>query len=86
MPTFNKYLDENQLIAEATERCELMDVVNFASTYYVGTRVFKPLLAKALNIDVNVADPNMEWNKWFANLPAWGDYGTQKLFVFKKRA
>jgi hypothetical protein len=26
----------------------------------------------------------MEWNRWFAQLPAWGDYGTQKLFVFRK--
>lgn len=28
--------------------------------------------------------PNMEWNRWFAQLPSWGDYGTQKLFVFRK--
>ena len=26
-----------------------------------------------------------EWNRWFAQIPAAGDYGTQKLFVFRKR-
>jgi hypothetical protein len=85
MPPFNKYLDEDQLISEATKNCNLIDVINFASTYFVGTRVLKPLLAKALNVDVDVADPNMEFNKWFANLPAWGDFGTQKLFIFNKK-
>ncbi len=85
IPAFNLYLDENQLISEASKRCDLIDVINFASTYYVGTRVFKPLLAKALNIDIDVADPKMDFNKWFSNLPSWGDFGTQKLFIFEKR-
>jgi hypothetical protein len=62
-----------------------MDIVNFASTYYVGTRVLKPLLNQALGSVVDVANPNMEWNRWFSQLPASGDYGTQKLFVFRKR-
>jgi len=62
-----------------------MEMVNFSSTYYIGTRVLKPLLIKALSADIDVADPDMEWNRWFAQLPAWGDYGTQELFIFKKR-
>jgi hypothetical protein len=32
-----------------------------------------------------VADPEIEWNRFFSQLPEWGDYGTQKLFVFRKR-
>ena len=60
-------------------------LVDFASTYYVGTRVLKPLLAQATGAPVDVADPASEWNRWFASLPAVGDYGTQKLFVFRKR-
>ena len=35
-------------------------------------------------IDVDVADPNLQWNRWFAQIPAAGDYGTQKLFVMRK--
>jgi len=85
MPLFNNYLDETQVIQSMSPELELMEIVNFASTYFVGTRVLKPLLIKALSSNVNVVDPNMEWNRWFSQLPAWGDYGTQKLFVFKKK-
>lgn len=85
IPKFNNYLDEDKLISEASKCCDLIEIINFASTYYVGTRVFKPLLAKALKIDIDIADPKMEFNKWFSNLPAWGDFGTQKLFIFEKR-
>jgi ubiquinone/menaquinone biosynthesis C-methylase UbiE len=85
MPPFNQYLDENQVFETTAGELELLDVVNFASTYYVGTRVLKPLLDRALGGVIDVANPNMEWNRWLSQLPAWGDYGTQKLFVFRKR-
>ena len=63
---------------------QLIEISNFSSTYYVGTRVLKPLLIHALGVDIDVSDPSMEWNRWFSQLPPWGDYGVQKLFVFKK--
>jgi len=63
---------------------QLIEISNFASTYYVGTRVLKPLLALATKAPLNVADPGAQWNRWFSALPSAGDYGTQKLFVFKK--
>jgi ubiquinone/menaquinone biosynthesis C-methylase UbiE len=84
MPPFNTYLDEAQVIAALAPSFELLELVNFASTYFVGTRVLKPLLAEALGGRVNVADPDLHWNRWWATLPSWGDYGTQKLFVFRK--
>jgi SAM-dependent methyltransferase len=82
MPGFNNYLDQERLIAETSGDFEAVEVIDFASTYYVGTRVLKPLLIQALGVKV---DPNLEWNRWFAQLPAAGDYGTQKLFVFRRR-
>jgi SAM-dependent methyltransferase len=85
MPSFNNYVDEELVLAETAGTMDLIEVVNFASTYYVGTRVLKPLLIRALNINVDVADPEMHWNRWFSQLPAAGDYGTQKLFVLRKR-
>lgn len=85
MPDFNSYLDEEKVIAELHVDCRLEELVNFASTYYVGTRLLKPLLAQATGAPLDVADPRSELNRWFASLPAWGDYGTQKLFVFRKR-
>ena len=84
MPPFNQYLDEDQVISAVANEMQLVELSNFASTYYVGTRVLKPLLAQASNVPLNVADPNAEWNRWFSQLPAAGDYGTQKLFVFRK--
>ena len=83
MPSFNHYVDEDKLV-EATSDLRLLEVANFSSTYYVGTRVLKPLLIQALGAEINVADPNMHWNRWFAQLPSGGNYGTQKLFVFQK--
>jgi len=85
MPGFNSYLDEQKVIDFMAEELELMELVNFASTYYVGTRVLKPLLARALGGKMDPANPNAELNRWFSMLPAYGDYGTQKLFVFRKR-
>jgi ubiquinone/menaquinone biosynthesis C-methylase UbiE len=84
MPPFNQYLDQDQVIAALNGEAHLVELSNFASTYYVGTRVLKPLVAQAAHAPVSVADPNSEWNRWFAQLPAVGDYGTQKLFVFRK--
>jgi len=84
MPPFNQYLDQEKVIAALSGEAELLELSNFASTYYVGTRLLKPLLAQATRAPVSVADPNAEWNRWFAQLPPAGDYGTQKLFVFRK--
>jgi 2-polyprenyl-3-methyl-5-hydroxy-6-metoxy-1,4-benzoquinol methylase len=84
MPPFNQYLDEDKVIAAVRGEAKLLEISNFASTYYVGTRVLKPLLAQVTHAPVSVADPNAEWNRWFSQLPPAGDYGTQKLFVFQK--
>jgi ubiquinone/menaquinone biosynthesis C-methylase UbiE len=85
MPAFNNYLDQDEVAKAVEPRLRLVEISNFASTYFVGTRVLKPLLDRALGGGVNVASPDMEWNRWFAQLPAAGDYGTQKLFVFEKK-
>jgi ubiquinone/menaquinone biosynthesis C-methylase UbiE len=84
MPPFNQYLDQDAVVEALAPHLQLVDIADFASTYYVGTRVLKPLIIRALGAGLDVADPEAEWNRWFAQLPAWGDYGTQKLFVFKK--
>jgi ubiquinone/menaquinone biosynthesis C-methylase UbiE len=84
IPPFNEYLDQEKVVEELRGKMKLIEISNFASTYYVGTRVLKPLLGKATDAPLDVADPNAEWNRWFATLPAGGDYGTQKLFIFEK--
>ena len=85
MPPFNHYLDEQKVIGELSDSFYLVELVNFASSYYVGTRVLKPLLAKVTGAGIDVANPLAEWNRWFAAMPAVGDYGTQKLFVMQRK-
>ncbi len=84
MPPFNLYIDQDQVIDAVSSTLRINEVVDYASTYYVGTRVLKPLLIQSLGANIDVANPSMEWNRWFSQLPAFGDYGTQKLFVFQK--
>lgn len=85
IPPFNEYLDEERVIAELAPRMDLVEVVNFASSYFVGTRVFKPLLTGLSKKPVDVISPDLEFNRFCSMMPAVGDYGTQKLLVFKKR-
>ena len=85
MPSFNNYLDEEKLVKEADKLFEIQEIDNFSSTYYLGTRFLKPLLSRALGGAVDVANPDMEWNRLFAVVPPWGNYGVQKLFVLKKK-
>ncbi len=85
MPAFNNYLDEGRVREGLAGSCELLAVRDFASTYYVGTRVLKPLLARLADKPEQIANPLCELNRWLALLPAAGDYGTQKLFVFRKK-
>lgn len=85
MPGFNTYLDEDAVVEAVRPTLDLVEIVNFASTYFVLTRVVKPLLAGASGAPVHVNDPACEFNRWASAAPAWGDYGTQKLFVFRRR-
>ena len=84
MPAFNNYLPEKQVVDALAGELDLVEIVDFASTYYVGTRLLKPLLTRALGGDIDVASPSMHWNAWLAQFPSVGDFGTQKLFVFRK--
>jgi ubiquinone/menaquinone biosynthesis C-methylase UbiE len=87
MPAFNRYLDEDKVRDALESEMELLEIHDFSSSYYVGTRVLKPLLAKALGeaAGVDVAKPDMHWNRFFSKLPPAGDYGVQRLFVLRKR-
>jgi ubiquinone/menaquinone biosynthesis C-methylase UbiE len=82
MPAFNLYLTDSVF-----DGCGLEPVkkVDFSSTYFLGTRVLKPLITRLINNGANAADPESEINKLFSKLPAHGDYGIQKMFVFTKR-
>jgi ubiquinone/menaquinone biosynthesis C-methylase UbiE len=84
MPPFNNYLDVDAVVEAAGPDLKLVELRDFASSYYVATRVLKPLLARVAGAGIDVADPLSEWNRWASMLPVCGDYGTQKMFVFRK--
>ncbi|MBR0713029.1 class I SAM-dependent methyltransferase [Bradyrhizobium liaoningense] len=84
-PQFNNYVDAELMRTAASDLVVLEEISNFASTYFVGTRVLKPLLAGLIGNKVDPSRPDMEWNRFFATLPSGGDYGTQKLFVFRRK-
>jgi len=81
-PWHNLYLDESRLLSVSRPYFELERVVNFSSTYYVGSRVLYPFLVgnneKRIRHDFIL-------NKIFLALPAVGPYGVQKLFVLRRR-
>ncbi len=81
IPDFNVYLDEDEIVSALQPRARLIGIQNFSSTYFVGTRIIKPLLCKP----EEAVNPNSEWNRFFSMLPPFGDYGTQKLFIWLKK-
>ena len=85
VPSFNTYLDQKKVATALRGHADLLDIANYTSTYFVGTRVLKPLLIKALSLNADPSDPGMEWNRLFSLAPSIGDYGTQKIFIFRKK-
>jgi len=85
MPPHNLYLDQERVAEAVADVLDLEEISDFASSYYVATRFLKPLLAAAAGADVDVSDPGAELNRWAATLPPAGDYGTQKLFLLRRR-
>jgi SAM-dependent methyltransferase len=84
MPSFNLYLDQGRVLDALAGEVEVEAIGDFASSYYVATRLLKPLLAARAEVAVDVADPDAEFNRWAAMLSPAGDYGTQKLFVLRR--
>ena len=62
VPAFNLNIDEELARTAAPDLLDLEEISNFSSTYFVGTRVLKPLLARALGESVDPARPDMDWN------------------------
>lgn len=80
-PWFNLYFDDNKVVAFMKKsNMENIGIVNFSSTYYIGSRVLQPFI-----IGKN-KEPryDSEINRLFSILPSYGDYGTQKLYHFRK--
>lgn len=80
-PWHNLYIDENAFIKEVSDIFKVVDILNFSSTYYIGSRVIQPFAKKIMS---QSPDYLSEINRLFMQLPSYGDYGIQKLFIFRK--
>ena len=76
MPPFNDYLNLDRMAQETGNIFEIKETVHFVSTYYVDTRVFKPLLTQLLDKAIDIKNLLMEWNHFLSQLRCCGDYGT----------
>lgn len=76
----NCYLDEKEFLNFAQPHFEIKKISRFSSTYYVLTWVIYPFLVRNGQRDYNGL-----LHRLSANLPQFGDWGLQKLFVLKKR-
>jgi len=76
----NHYVDEDDLLSFAAPYFEVKKIKRFSSTYYVMTWVMHPIFIRS---------GRRNYRSWFhrlsANLPQFGDYGLQKLYVLQKR-
>lgn len=82
MPSFNFYIDETWFAETAKRYFSKVTILNYASTYYVGSRVVQPLVLKLKGGDEKI-NPISEINRFFSMLPSYGDYGVQKLFILE---
>ncbi len=81
-PWHNLYLDEEKLFPTLKPWMKLVENINFSSTYYIGSRVLQPFI---IGKDKEPCFDS-EINKLFTLFPNVGDYGTQKLYVFRKES
>jgi len=80
-PWHNLYLNEESFLKKITPFFQLIRTINFSSSYYFGSRIIYASIAKLFHTSTK---HNSLINKLFLWLPAVGNIGVQKLFLFKK--
>lgn len=79
----NFYLHKEKVIEYLKgEQLVLAEENNFLSSYFYGSRVLYPALAKANKTDIHY---NSSFAEYFSLLPALGNYSQIKILVFKRR-
>jgi ubiquinone/menaquinone biosynthesis C-methylase UbiE len=79
----NLHLEKRKVIeCLAADKLSLIDENKFLSTYYFGTRVLYPALAKLGGKDVVY---NSAFGNFFAHLPPVGNYAHIQILAFKKK-
>ena len=81
-PWHNLYIDEAGILAFTEKFFKLEKRVDFSSSYYFGSRLLYAFLAKKLRLTPR---HNSVFNKLALIMPSFGNFGVQKLFIFRKR-
>ncbi|MDD5311761.1 MAG: class I SAM-dependent methyltransferase [Dehalococcoidia bacterium] len=78
----NNYLDENILLPFLKGIFDEVKMIDFSSTYYIGSRLIQPVILKLIN-----KEPSYDFfmNKIFSYFPSMGNYGIQKLIICKSQ-
>lgn len=78
----NLHLKKNDVVTHLNKyNLKLIEENNFLSSYYFGTRVLYPALAKANNVDIKY---NSKIASFFTNITSVGNFAHIKILVFKK--
>jgi ubiquinone/menaquinone biosynthesis C-methylase UbiE len=78
----NLHLKKEMVIERLKKKgLKFVEENNFLSTYYFGTRVIYPALAKASNVDMKF---NSKIDSFFSHFPPYGNFAHIKILVFKK--
>jgi ubiquinone/menaquinone biosynthesis C-methylase UbiE len=82
-PAYHNFYLNKDLVIEYLEKNNLkfIEENNFLSSYFFGSRVIYPALAKANKKDIKY---NSSFVKFFSALPAFGNYSQIKILLFKK--
>lgn len=77
----NLYIDEDYILNAIKNKFDLIEINNFTSTYYIGSRIFNAVQTP----EGQEPDYLSKINRVAVKLPAIGDYGYLKLFVLRKK-
>jgi len=78
----NFYLNKDSVIKHTKEQgLTFVEENNFLSTYFLGSRVLYPAIAKANKVPIQY---NTSFAKFFSLLPSFGNYSQIKIVLFKK--
>ena len=81
-PWHNLYIDEDTILPFAEGFFKLHKIVNFSSSYYLGSRLLYAFIAKKFHLELR---HDSIFNRLSLIIPNFGNFGVQRLFIFTKK-
>lgn len=77
----NKFFETDKFVREASKFFSSLEINNFASSYYLATKVLYSAICKSHGVE---PDYSHDIHKFAVNLPPAGNFGPTKMVVMKK--